>query len=111
MTSALPLFDSYSEAQVESKQTVEIYIRLLKSVQAATAIISGFGTVSSIGITNSGLGYTVAPLVSIANSVGFGSDTRATATSITGTAVTSISVSNVGAGYTFQSTSCFNYSS
>ena len=102
VTSALPLFDSYSEAQVESKQTVEIYNQTPKIGAAATAIISGFGTVSSISITNSGLGYTVAPLVSIANSVGFGSDTRATATaSITGTAVTSISVSNVGAGYTF----------
>ena len=102
VTSALPLFDSYSEAQVESKQTVEIYNQTPKIGAAATAIISGFGTVSSISITNSGLGYTVAPLVSIANSVGFGSDTRATATaSITGTAVTSISVSSAGAGYTF----------
>ena len=88
--------------QVESKQTIQIYDQDTKISAAATAIVSGFGTVSSISVTNSGLGYTVAPLVSIANSVGFGSATRATATaSITGTAVTSISVSNAGAGYTF----------
>ena len=101
-TGVFPLFDSYAEALPEVKQTVEIINQDTKISAAATAIISGFGTVSSISITNSGLGYTVAPLVSIANSVGFGSDTRATATaSITGTAVTSISVSSAGAGYTF----------
>jgi hypothetical protein len=102
VTSALPLFDSYSEGQVESKQTIEIYDQTPRIGAAATAIVSGFGTIASISVTNSGLGYTATPLVSIANSVGFGSATRATATaSITGTAVTSISVSNAGAGYTF----------
>ena len=96
------MFDSYAESLAESKQTIQIINQDTKISAAATAIVSGFGTVSSISVTNSGLGYTVAPLVSIANSVGFGSATRATATaSITGTAVTSISVSNAGAGYTF----------
>ena len=100
--SVLPLFDSYAEAQTESKQKIDIFDQDTKISAAATAIISGFGTVSSISITNSGLGYTATPLVSIANSVGFGSDARATATaSITGTAVTSITVTSAGAGYTF----------
>ena len=101
-TGVFPLFDSYAEALPEVKQTIQIINQDTKISAAATAIVSGLGTISSISITNSGLGYTVAPLVSIANSVGFGSATRATATaSITGTAVTSISVSSVGAGYTF----------
>ena len=101
-TGVFPLFDSYAEALPESKQTVQIINQDTKISAAATAIVSDLGTISSINITNSGLGYTVTPLVSIANSVGFGSATRATATaSITGTAVTSISVSSAGAGYTF----------
>ena len=95
-------FDSYPESLRSDLQTVRIINQDLKVGAAATAIVSGFGTVSSISITNSGLGYTTAPLVSIANSVGLGSATRATAiASITGTAVTSINVSNAGAGYTF----------
>ena len=101
-TGVFPLFDSYAESLPEVKQTIEIINQDTKISAAATAVVSGFGTVSSISITNSGLGYTVAPLVSIANSVGFGSATRATATaSITGTAVTSITMSGAGAGYTF----------
>ena len=95
-------FDSYPESLRSDLQTVKIINQDPKVGASATAIISGFGTVSSISITNSGLGYTMSPLVSIANSVGLGSATRATAiASITGTAVTSISVSNAGAGYTF----------
>ena len=95
-------FDSYPESLRSDLQTVRIINQDLKIGAAATAIISGFGTVASISITNSGLGYTTTPLVSIANSVGLGSATRATAiASITGTAVTSINVSNAGAGYTF----------
>jgi hypothetical protein len=95
-------FDSYPESLRSNLQTVQVMDQDIKVGASATAIISGFGTVSSISVTNTGLGYTATPLVSIANSVGFGSATRATAiASITGTAVTSINVSNAGAGYTF----------
>lgn len=95
-------FDTYPESLRSNLQTVQVMNQDLKIGAAATAIVSGFGTVSSISITNSGLGYTMTPLVSIANSVGLGSATRATATaSMTGTAITSITISNAGAGYTF----------
>jgi len=98
----LPFFDSYNESLEDAKQIIDIFEQGSKIAAAATAVISGFGTVLSISVTNSGLGYTATPLVSIANSVGFGSDTRATASaSIIGTAVTSITVTNAGAGYTF----------
>ena len=100
--SVLPLFDSYNESLLDSKQKIDIFEQGDKVGAAATAVISGFGTVLSISVTNTGLGYTAVPLVSIANSVGLGSATRATATaSITGTAVDSITVTNPGAGYTF----------
>jgi len=100
--SVLPLFDSYNESLEDAKQKIDIFEQGDKVGASATAVISGFGTVLSVSITNTGLGYTSAPLVSIANSVGFGSDTRATATAtITGTAVDSITISNAGAGYTF----------
>jgi len=68
---------------------------------SATAIVSIAGTISSISITNSGLGYTSAPTVIVGNPVGLGSTQRALATStIFDGSVTSIQVSFPGTGYT-----------
>lgn len=69
---------------------------------SATAIVSSAGTVTSVSITNSGIGYTVAPSVTIANPVGLGFTQRSVAiSSITSGKVTSITVTSPGTGYTF----------
>jgi hypothetical protein len=68
---------------------------------AATAVVSVAGTISSIIISNSGIGYTVAPSISISEPVGLGSTQKATAiASITSGIVTSINVVYPGLGYT-----------
>ena len=68
---------------------------------AATAVVSGLGTISSITIGTVGSGYTVAPSVSISNPVGLGSTQRAYATStISSGSVSSITVTTAGAAYT-----------
>jgi hypothetical protein len=69
---------------------------------AATAIVSVGGTISSIVISDGGVGYSTNPVVIIENPVGLGTTQRATATSTisVGGTVSSIAVSNPGAGYT-----------
>ena len=102
--SVIPLFNSYAESIEDAYQKVDLLQQGDKISAGATAVVSDTGTVSSIVISNTGLGYTAAPLVTLANPVGLGSTTRATATaSITGTAVTSVSVTSAGSGYTFTS--------
>jgi hypothetical protein len=67
---------------------------------AASAVVSVGGSITSITITDGGVGYTTAPTVTISSPVGIGT-TFATATaSITAGVVTSISVSYAGYGYT-----------
>ena len=69
---------------------------------AATSIVSTAGTISSIVISDGGVGYSTNPVVVIENPVGLGTTQRATATStisVAGT-VTSIAVSSPGTGYT-----------
>jgi hypothetical protein len=69
----------------------------------STAIVSTSGTISSIAITNGGVGYSSAPLVTIAGPIGFGTTTsqntaRALAT-ISGGVVTGIAITVAGLGY------------
>ena len=72
---------------------------------AATALVSISGTVSSLDITDGGAGYSSAPVVTIANAAGVGTNapiggattTRATATStISGGVVSALTVSYGG---------------
>jgi hypothetical protein len=69
---------------------------------AATALVSVAGTISSIIISDGGVGYSTNPTVIIENPTGLGVTQRATATSTisVGGTVTSISISNPGTGYT-----------
>ena len=68
---------------------------------SATAVVSGLGTISSIVISDGGIGYVSAPTVTIQNPVGLGTTTRASATaSITAGIVTSITMTSPGTGYT-----------
>jgi hypothetical protein len=68
-----------------------------KVAAAATAVVSVGGTISSIVISDGGVGYTTSPSVIIGNPVGLGTTQRATATaSISNGAVTSISITGSG---------------
>ena len=69
---------------------------------SATAVVSGLGTISSISITGSGIGYTFTPSITIANPVGLGTTQRASAdVTISGVGtVSTITVSSPGTGYT-----------
>jgi len=69
---------------------------------SATAVVSGLGTISSISITGSGIGYTFTPSITIANPVGLGTTQRASANvTISGVGtVSAITVSSPGTGYT-----------
>lgn len=100
--SVVPLFNSYNESLISALQKIDILDQTNIVGASGTAIVSGFGTISSISISSPGIGYTVAPLISIANPVGMGSTTRATAIStISGNNVSSISIISAGSGYTF----------
>ena len=70
---------------------------------AATAVVSYAGTISSIVISDGGVGYTTSPTVTILTPVGIGTTQRAEASasiSVGGT-VSSISITSPGTGYTF----------
>jgi len=68
---------------------------------SATAVVSGIGTISSIVISDGGVGYATTPTVTISNPVGLGTTQRATATaSISGGSISSVMVSFAGTGYT-----------
>ena len=72
---------------------------------SATAVVSTSGTISSIVISDGGVGYTTTPTVLIAGPIGFGTTTiqntaRALAT-ISGGSVTGIAITSTGLGYTF----------
>jgi len=69
---------------------------------AASAVVSAAGTISSIIISNGGVGYSTSPTVTIGNPIGFGTTMRASASSTIsiGGTVSTISIINSGLGYT-----------
>jgi len=96
-------FDKKTEFEnTETKFKKVSIINQNQLIQAtATAVVSAAGTISSVTISNGGVGYSTAPEVTISNPVGLGSTQRASAIStITNGVVTSISVSSPGTGYT-----------
>jgi hypothetical protein len=98
----LPLFDSYNESLEDNKQIIEISEQKDFVGASATAVVSGFGTISSISITYPGIGYTIAPSISIANPVGMGSTTRASAVAtLSGDGIGSVTIISPGSAYTF----------
>ena len=66
---------------------------------SATAIVSAAGTISSISLTNGGLGFTTSPSVTIAKTVGVATTAKAIS-SITSGIITSFNITNPGSGYT-----------
>ena len=99
-----PIFNSQNENDTSLifQNKIKFISQESKTAAAATAIVSGLGTLSSISISDGGSGYTSAPVVTIGSTlqaVGLGTTATATA-SITSGVVTSITLSNTGTGYT-----------
>jgi hypothetical protein len=100
--SVRPLYGAENEATRRSFQN-SINIVSQNTLVGATAavIVSSAGTITSVNITNPGIGYTVAPQVVISTPVGIGLTQRASATAtVSGGSVNTITVVNPGAGYT-----------
>jgi len=113
-------FDSVKENQTTpNKQKIILVSQDTIVGASATAVVSAAGTISSIIITDGGVGYSTNPIISIGDPVGYGVSTpkttyingqsipvglgtTASATSIisVGGTVSSIVITNPGAGYT-----------
>lgn len=99
-----PIFNPQNETKssnFEFQNEINIISTEVKVAAAATAIVSGLGTISSIVVTDGGFGYTSAT-VSIASTVGVSTEGRATATAVVsaGGTIQSISAVSPGTGYT-----------
>ena len=99
-----PFFNPTNEnaVSVDFQKEIVIINNTDKISAAATALVSAAGTISSIVISNGGVGYSTSPEVNIQNPIGFGTTARALATSVisVGGTVSSISVTSPGTGYT-----------
>jgi hypothetical protein len=82
------------------QKTVKILSQNDVSAAISTATVSVAGTITSITISNGGVGYSTNPTVIIQNSVGFGSTATASSTISIGGTVSSITITNPGTGYT-----------
>ena len=101
--SVRPLFDSSRETNlIEFQDSINVTDQSIITPAVASVSIAG-SEVSTISITNSGIGYSnlTSPSVSISEPDDKVSGTRATATAtVVGDQVSSITITNVGAGYT-----------
>jgi hypothetical protein len=96
-----PLFNPQNEAATLSFQNKIKFIPQEPKVGAsATAVVSGFGTISSVVISDGGVGYNTATV-----SFGYTSDSRAfgTVTISAGGTVTGVAITSPGVGYTYTS--------
>ena len=96
-------FDNSQEYSISATKQKDITIISQDAIVAAsaTAVVSAAGTISSIILSDGGIGYIAAPAVTVGNPVGLGSTLRASAySSITSGIVTSIIVTSAGTGYT-----------
>jgi hypothetical protein len=98
---ARTFFDSQNENPTPPKTRTDIQIMTLDTQESAiaTATIDSSGFVNGLTVTNAGVGYTMAPVVSIESPVSTGTTATATAT-LTGATVGSLSITNAGTGYT-----------
>tara|TARA_B100000700_G_scaffold126444_2_gene141578 strand:- start:8009 stop:22378 length:14370 start_codon:yes stop_codon:yes gene_type:complete len=101
-----PLFDTYNEKEDKTQLSFQDKVKFIKQETltgaAGTAIVSAAGTISSIDITEGGVGYSTA-VVSIASTVGVGTTTQAMGSvTISGVGtVTGVAITNPGVGYTW----------
>lgn len=97
-----PLYDAENESYRRNFQN-SIIITSQDSLvsSSASAVVSAAGTITSINITNPGVGYTLPPQVTISTPVGVGTTQRASATTnVINYGVNSATVINPGTGYT-----------
>ena len=97
-----PFFNAINENNISLsfQKDITLISQDSKVAAAATAIVSAAGTISSIILSDGGVGYTTAPTITIENPVGLGTTQKATAsTSISSGIVTSISITGPGTGY------------
>ena len=95
-------FESEDEVGIEPSdlyRTIKINSQDQLVSCAATAIVSSAGTVTTIQINNSGVGYNTTPNVYISSPIGVGITAIATA-SLSGSTISGISIVNGGSGYT-----------
>ena len=104
-----PFFNPINETNVVAldpfifQKDIILVSQETKVSAAATAVVSVGGTISSIVLSDNGVGYTTTPSVSIASTVGVGIGTTVTAlaqASISNGRVVSIAITNPGFGYT-----------
>ena len=97
-----PFFNPQNESPLRSFQNkVVVTSQNVISGASGTAIVSSTGDISSIDITDGGLGYNSAPNVIIQTPVGIGTTQKAEATStLTSGSVSAITITSAGTGYT-----------
>ena len=99
-----PIFNPQNEndTNLSFQKKIKFIRQEPKTGAAGTAVVSGFGTISSVVISDGGVGYTTAT-VSFGSTIGIGTTTRAfgnVAISVGGT-VTGVAITNPGVGYTY----------
>ena len=93
-----PLFNSANEASARSFQNkIKFITQEEKTGAAGTAVVSGLGTISSVVISDGGIGYSTATV-----SFGYTSSSRAfgSVTISAGGTVTGVAITDPGVGYT-----------
>ena len=99
-----PLFNTFNEredsTQLGFQKKINFVDQTIKTGAAGTAIVSAAGTISSVDITDGGVGYTTAT-VSFGSTTGSIDSNRALGSVIIGSAgtVTGIAITSAGAGY------------
>ena len=100
-----PLFNTQNEREDTNdlgfQKKVKFFNQGTKTGAAGTAIVSIAGSISSVDITDGGVGYTTAT-VSFGSTIGIGTTTQAFGSVIIGAAgtVTGIAITSPGVGYT-----------
>ena len=98
-----PIFNSQNENDTDLafQKKIKFVRQETKTGAAGTAVVSGFGTISSVIISDGGVGYTTAT-VSFGSTIGIGTTTRALGSVIidAGGTVTGVAITSPGVGYT-----------
>jgi hypothetical protein len=100
-----PFFNSTNEndTSLAFQNSITIISQDNKVGASATAVVSISGTVTSIAISDGGVGYTTTPTVSISQPIGFGTtaaqNTAVASATVSGGVVTGIAVTFGGGGY------------
>jgi len=99
-----PIFNSQNENDTDLtfQKKIKFVRQESKTGAAGTAVVSGFGTISSVTISDGGVGYTTAT-VSFGSTIGVGTTTRAfgNVSISAGGTVTGVAITSPGVGYTY----------